>query len=69
GNETAPIEICDQLIQSIIKGELVLKQRVLFIYGNPKSINIAKRFVEENLNRLFNGEHAKSNIQNPERVR
>ncbi|TMO72936.1 succinylglutamate desuccinylase [Pseudoalteromonas aurantia] len=69
GNETAPIEICDQLIQSIIKGELVLKQRVLFIYGNPKSINIAKRFVEENLNRLFNGEHAKGNIQNPERVR
>ncbi|MBQ4864656.1 succinylglutamate desuccinylase [Pseudoalteromonas sp. MMG013] len=69
GNETAPIEICDQLIQSIIKGELILKQRVLFIYGNPKSINIANRFVEENLNRLFNGEHAKGEITNPERVR
>ncbi|MGK0516865.1 MAG: succinylglutamate desuccinylase, partial [Gammaproteobacteria bacterium] len=35
GNETAPIEICDTLIKQIIKGELVLKQRVLFIYGNP----------------------------------
>jgi succinylglutamate desuccinylase len=69
GNETAPIEICDQLIQSIIKETLVLKQRVLFVYGNPKSINIAKRFVDENLNRLFNGEHAKGSTQNPERLR
>ena len=57
GNETAPIEICDALIKQIIKGELVLKQRVLFIYGNPQSINIGLRFVEENLNRLFNGHH------------
>lgn len=59
GNETAPIEICDELIQKIIKQEISLKQRVLFIFGNPASINIGKRFVEENLNRLFSGEHSK----------
>ncbi|MCQ8876799.1 succinylglutamate desuccinylase [Pseudoalteromonas shioyasakiensis] len=57
GNETAPIEICDQLIKAIFSGELELAQRVMFIYGNPQSINIDKRFVEENLNRLFNGHH------------
>ena len=70
GNETAPIEICDELIKSIISGELQLAQRVLFIYGNPQSINIGKRFVEENLNRLFNGHHTVDGIQmNNERQR
>ncbi|WP_105168195.1 succinylglutamate desuccinylase [Pseudoalteromonas sp. T1lg23B] len=69
GNETAPIEICDELIQSILKGQLELKHRVLFIFGNPKSINIGERFVEENLNRLFNGTHAQDGIENEERKR
>lgn len=69
GNETAPIEICDELIQKIIKQEITLKQRVLFIFGNPASINIDKRFVEENLNRLFSGEHSKGEgLVNQERI-
>ncbi|SFC79527.1 succinylglutamate desuccinylase [Pseudoalteromonas denitrificans] len=59
GNETAPIEICDELIQNIITQKITLKQRALFIFGNPASINIGKRFVTENLNRLFSGEHSK----------
>ncbi len=70
GNETAPIEICDELIKLIISEELVLAQRVLFIYGNPQSINIGKRFVEENLNRLFNGHHTTDDTpMNNERIR
>lgn len=68
GNETAPIEICDELIKGIIKGELQLAHRVLFIFGNPASINIEKRFVEENLNRLFCGAH-KNGEQNNEKIR
>lgn len=70
GNETAPIEICDELIKRIILGDLQLAQRVLFIFGNPQSINIGKRFVEENLNRLFNGHHTVEGVQmNNERAR
>lgn len=70
GNETAPIEICDELIKNIILQKLELNQRVLFIFGNPKSINIGLRFVEENLNRLFNGHHTVDGIKmNNERVR
>ena len=70
GNETAPIEICDELIKHIISGKLELQQRVLFIFGNPQSINIGKRFVEENLNRLFNGHHTVDGIaMNDERIR
>lgn len=58
GNETAPIEICNDLIKQLIHGKLALKERVLFLFGNPASINIGKRFVEENLNSLFSGKHA-----------
>jgi len=58
GNETAPIEICACLIKQLILGELELSARVLFLFGNPASINIGQRFVEENLNRLFSGGHS-----------
>ncbi|PCI61696.1 MAG: succinylglutamate desuccinylase [Gammaproteobacteria bacterium] len=58
GNETAPIEICTDLIKQLILGELALNERVLFLFGNPTAINIGKRFVEENLNRLFSGGHS-----------
>jgi succinylglutamate desuccinylase len=57
GNETAPIEICDNLVKGILIGKLVVKQRVLFLFGNLPSMDIAQRFVEENMNRLFSGEH------------
>jgi len=74
GNETAPIEICNDLIKQLILGEIALKERVLFLFGNPASINIGKRFVEENLNRLFSGEHLKpladgKVVNNKERIR
>ena len=57
GNETAPIEIVNQLVSEIILGKLQVKQRTLFIIGNPVSMNISKRFEVENLNRLFCGKY------------
>jgi len=63
GNETAPIEICNELIKQVILGELHLAHRTLFLFGNPPSINISKRFVEENLNRLFSGGHSQDQGQ------
>lgn len=70
GDETAPIEICDELIEAIRRGELVPKHRVLFIIANPAAINLGKRFVEENMNRLFSGAHSEGEgLSNQERVR
>lgn len=63
GNETAPIEICSELIKQLVLGELHLEHRTLFLFGNPASINIGKRFVEENLNRLFSGGHSQDQGQ------
>ena len=55
GNETAPIEICNQLIQRLILGQMSLCQRVMFVIGNLPAINAQQRFFEENLNALFSG--------------
>ena len=53
GNETAPIEIVDEIISKIFKENNVIRDRILFIYGNPKAIWNGTRFIEYNLNRLF----------------
>ncbi|MDQ7049925.1 MAG: succinylglutamate desuccinylase [Enterobacterales bacterium] len=59
GNETAPIEMVDQLCQAIIKGELEVKVNLMLIIGNPAAIDFGQRFVEQNLNRLFCGLYKK----------
>ena len=58
GNETAPIEICDDMVQQILTGTLVLSHPVLFLFGNLPAMDIGERFVEENMNRLFSGAHS-----------
>ena len=58
GNETAPIEICDKLVHDILTDKLRICHRVLFIFGNLAAMDIAQRFVEENMNRLFSGAHS-----------
>jgi len=70
GNETGPIELCNGLINDILHGKLALTERVMFIFGNPASMNIGQRFVQENMNRLFSGAHSQGEgLVNHERIR
>ncbi|MCV2883770.1 succinylglutamate desuccinylase [Aestuariibacter sp. AA17] len=70
GNETAPIEICDELVKNVLTGELTLAHRTLFLFGNLPAMDIGKRFVEENMNRLFSGAHSEGEgLVNQERRR
>ena len=70
GNETAPIEICAELIQDILQQRLVPAHRTLVLIANPAAINAGSREVEENLNRLFSGYHSKgAGLINNERKR
>ncbi len=55
GNETGPMELLNKLVASILNGQLTLKVRLLVIIGNPVAANLAKRFCDVNLNRLFSG--------------
>jgi len=53
GNETAPIEIVNQIVKDICSGQLKVKSSLLLIIGNPLAIIEGNRFTAENLNRLF----------------
>lgn len=57
GNETAPIELLDRLVHCIARGELKPRARVLFLFGNPEAMRRGVRYLEQDVNRLFNGRH------------
>ena len=70
GNETAPIEICNELIKELLEETIEAKHRIMFLIGNPDAIHNGTRFVEENMNRLFSGAHSKGEgLVNHERIR
>ncbi|MCY1425297.1 Succinylglutamate desuccinylase [compost metagenome] len=57
GNETAPIELLDELLHGIASGEIKPRVRILFLFGNPEAIRKGERYIEQDVNRLFNGRH------------
>lgn len=58
GNETAPIEFCNILINEVMEGLYSVKAPSLFIFGNPQAMVNGERFIEHNMGRLFCGNHA-----------
>ncbi|MCL6416793.1 succinylglutamate desuccinylase [Aestuariirhabdus sp. Z084] len=61
GNETAPIELLDRLVNRLLGGELKLCCRLLLILGNPPAMRQGQRFIDTNLNRLFSLQPAPGN--------
>ncbi|MCU1734167.1 MULTISPECIES: succinylglutamate desuccinylase [unclassified Pseudomonas] len=57
GNETAPIELLDELLHGIARGDVKPRARILFLFGNPEAIRRGERYLEQDVNRLFNGRH------------
>lgn len=53
GNETAPVELVDQMITDILQGVLRVRARVLFIFGNVEALRTGVRYQHEDMNRLF----------------
>lgn len=53
GNETAPIELLGELLSRLEAGQLRLGAPVLLILGNLPAIRAGERFIDTNLNRLF----------------
>lgn len=49
------------------RGEIKPRARVLFLFGNPEAIRKGERYVEQDINRLFNGRHELSS--GPEALR
>jgi len=59
GNETAPIEILDKIVQDINTEKLNASRSSLFIFGHIPAMKAQQRFIDFNLNRLFSGEYSK----------
>lgn len=57
GNETAPIELLDRLVRAIASNQLQPHARLLILLGNPAAMRHGERYIEQDLNRLFNGRH------------
>ncbi|SHI18814.1 succinylglutamate desuccinylase [Ferrimonas marina] len=57
GNETAPIELVNTLVQGILQGAIRCRCRLLVLLGNPHAMVAGQRELEHNLNRLFSGAH------------
>lgn len=53
GDETAPIELFGELLAALDAGQLLVGAPVLLIMGNRRAIVTGQRFVDTNLNRLF----------------
>ena len=59
GDETAPIEMLSPLVADIASGRAPLAARVLVILGNIGAMRAADRYLDDDLNRLFSGRHAR----------
>ncbi|HFG1719543.1 TPA: succinylglutamate desuccinylase [Vibrio cholerae] len=53
GDETAPMELLDKWIDDIVSGFQPVAERCLFILAHPQATVRHVRFIEQNLNRLF----------------
>ena len=58
GDETAPVELLDEVVGRLLRGELVSRRAVLLILGNPPALRVQRRHLQENLNRLFSSDQS-----------
>lgn len=53
GDETGPIELADKLVTQVLSGEVTISHPCLFIFAHPDATIKKQRFIEQNLNQLF----------------
>ncbi|RXZ44240.1 succinylglutamate desuccinylase [Crenobacter cavernae] len=59
GNETAPVEVVEAILADLIAGRLTPALRLMVLLGNPAALATGERYLDYDLNRLFNGAHAR----------
>ena len=63
GDETAPIEVVSELLNSIIQEKIIPSKNLLLIVAHPKATNQHVREIDINLNRLFSGKEQGQSIE------
>lgn len=57
GNETAPIELLNQLVGDVLRGVRALTVRLLVVLGNPAAMRADRRYLHADMNRMFGGRY------------
>ncbi|GAA3601913.1 succinylglutamate desuccinylase [Gibbsiella greigii] len=68
GNETAPIELLNNLVNALLAGRRPLAAKMLIMLGNPAAMRAGKRYLHSDMNRMF-GERAQEFPASGETVR
>jgi len=58
GDETAPVELVCAIADAVAAGALAVRAPWLLALGNLAALRAAKRYLDDDLNRLFGGRHA-----------
>ncbi|WP_153100092.1 succinylglutamate desuccinylase [Paraburkholderia hayleyella] len=58
GDETAPLELLSRLVSDLAAGRATLACRLLVVLGNIGAMRAARRYLDDDLNRLFSGGYA-----------
>ncbi|WP_374511345.1 succinylglutamate desuccinylase [Niveibacterium sp.] len=53
GDETAPVEVLCGLVSALCSGALVPRVPLLLVFGNLQALRAARRYLDDDLNRLF----------------
>lgn len=59
GDETAPIELLSKMVADIATGSAPLACRLGIVLGNIAAMRAGRRYIDDDLNRLFCGRHAR----------
>ncbi|PLZ04387.1 succinylglutamate desuccinylase [Burkholderia sp. WAC0059] len=57
GDETAPIELLSRLVRDLACARASLSCRLLVVLGNVAAMRAGRRYLDDDLNRLFGGRH------------
>lgn len=63
GDETSPMELVDQIVADIVANRLEIKHRCLFLLCHPEATNNHSRYIDENMNRLFDDKYHPASLE------
>ncbi len=69
GNETAPVELLDGLLAELLAGRRELAVRLLVVLGNPGALRAGRRYLVNDLNRMFGQRGTEGFIEGEETAR
>lgn len=65
GDETAPVEVLCGIVSALCAGALAPRIPLLLVFGNLQALRAARRYIDDDLNRLFGGATVSASCEAP----